>query len=78
MTRDIVPVKIGRETRDDLAFLKRELSAKYNRDYTFSDVIDALMHGYSPGNPRLAVALREIVNRRPVRGFPETPKDQEE
>jgi hypothetical protein len=65
MTDKTIPVRIRVRTRDDISFLRRELSATYGRDYSISDVIDALMHGYSPGNPKLAGYLRDVVNRRP-------------
>jgi hypothetical protein len=64
--RDTIPIRIRTETRDDLAFLRRELSVKYGRDFTTSDVIDYLMFGYS-GNPKLAENLREIIARKPSR-----------
>lgn len=72
MPRDTVPVKIERETRDELKFVGRELSAKYNRDFTMSETIQWLINGYS-GNPKLAANLTEIIDRRPNRLFPEEP-----
>lgn len=75
----IAPVRVTPEIRDDLLFIKRELSPKYNRDLSMSDVIQMLITGYD-GNPRLAEYLREIIPRRPsIRnpfGLPEPGKEQ--
>jgi hypothetical protein len=70
MARDTVPVRIQRETRDDLLFLARILGAEYNRDYTLSDVIDALIYGYSSGNEERTTFFRKAVNRLPTRPNP--------
>lgn len=67
----IAPVRVSPETRDDLKFIGRELSARYNQDYALGDVIRSLIHGYS-GNPELARNLTEIIGRRPsAQLFPE-------
>ena len=57
-------IRIHEEIRDDLLFIKRELAARFNEDYTMSDVIRSLIQGYS-GNPQLAETLRGICDRRP-------------
>ena len=68
----IAPVRVSPETRDDLKFIGRELSARYNQDFTLGQVIQWLINGYS-GNPKLAEHLSEIIARRPNRLFPEEP-----
>lgn len=69
----IAPVRVSPETRDNLKFIGRELSARYNRDFTLGEVIQWMINGYSGNNPKLAEHLREIITR-----IPETPLIPEE
>jgi hypothetical protein len=63
-----IPIRIEIGIRDDLAILRRELSVKYNRDYSMSQVIRSLIQACGGNNPTLANNLREIIAR-----IPETP-----
>jgi hypothetical protein len=60
-------VRINPGTHANLVVLKRNLSAAYERDFTISSVIDALVNSYKPGNERLASTIKEIISRLPER-----------
>lgn len=66
----VVLVRIPEETRDDIRFIARQLAAEYGEDFSLGKTIQWIINGYS-GNPRLAETLREIIDRRPDRLFPE-------
>lgn len=64
----IAPVRVSPETRDILKTVGRELSARYDRDFTLGEVIRWMIHGYAGNNPKLAEHLKEIIA-----AIPETP-----
>jgi hypothetical protein len=57
-------IRIAEESRDNLLYLRRELSVRFQKDFTMSDTVRYLIQGYSPKHPEITKALSEIINRK--------------